>query len=318
MKILLTGGAGFIGNTLALRLIADGHQVVIVDNVNEYYDPALKEARLSRLPEGRKVRRVDITDFDALEAVFTQDGPFDAVAHLAAQAGVRYSLTHPLVYAQTNYVGTQNVFECARQHGARVAFASTSSVYGKNKELPYHEDMRVDEPLSVYAASKRACELLAYSYHSLFGLPVTALRFFTVYGPWGRPDMAFFLFTKAILEGTPIELFNGGDMRRDFTYVDDIVEGFVRALERPKGYRIYNLGHGRAIYLKDFVQLFEHELGKKAQLIEKPMQPGDVPETFADISRAREELGFAPQVPVEEGVKRFVEWYREYYGVNSE
>lgn len=314
MRILLTGGAGFIGNTLALRLLQDGHEVVVVDNVNDYYDPSLKEARLARLPQGVVVKRIDIADFEALDRVFADHGPFDKVAHLAAQAGVRYSLDHPLVYAQSNYVGTQNVFECAKQHNVpHVVFASTSSVYGKSRELPYREDMRVDEPLSVYAASKRACELLAYSYNSLFGLDITALRFFTVYGPWGRPDMAFFLFTKAILEGTPIELYNGGDMRRDFTYVDDIVEGFVRALERPNGFQIYNLGRGRSVYLKDFLHCIEQELSKTTQVIEKPMQPGDVPETFADVSKAQRELGYEAQIDVEEGVKRFIEWYREYY-----
>jgi UDP-glucuronate 4-epimerase len=316
MRILVTGGAGFIGNTLALRLVEEGHEVVVVDNVNGYYDPSLKETRLARLPESVTVHRVDIVDLEALRAVFAKEGPFDAVAHLAAQAGVRYSLEHPEAYAQTNYMGTQNVLECVRQYGQpHLVFASTSSVYGKNPELPYREDMRVDEPVSIYAASKRAGELLAYSYHTLFDLNVSALRFFTVYGPWGRPDMAFFSFTKAIIEGTTIELFNGGDMQRDFTYVDDIVAGFMQALTRQlPGYEILNLGHGTSVHLRDFLSIIEREVGKKAVTVDKPMQPGDVPATFADTSKAKRLLGFEPKVSVDVGVKRFVAWYKEYYG----
>lgn len=318
MRILVTGGAGFIGNTLALRLCAEGHTVVIVDCVTDYYDPTLKEARLARLPKDVVVRRVDITDAVALAQVFAEDGPFDRVAHLAAQAGVRYSIEDPLLYAETNYIGSLNVFEAAKRHGVvPVVYASTSSVYGNSTAVPFREDSSPDAPVSVYAATKRAVELLAYTYTDLFDMHLTGLRFFTVYGPWGRPDMAIFSFTKAILEGTPIELYNAGDMRRDFTYVDDIVDGFVRALQAPQGYTLYNLGNGAPVYLKRFVEVIEACTGKRAQVIEKPMQPGDVYETYADIAKARAELGYAPTVGIEEGVRRFVAWYREYYGVGS-
>lgn len=315
MKILLTGGAGFIGNTLTLRLVSEGHSVVIIDSVNDYYDPSLKEQRLARLPEAVVVRRIDIADLDAVSKVFEQDGPFDAVAHLAAQAGVRYSIENPFVYAQSNYVGTLNLFELAKRHSVpHVVFASTSSVYGKNKDMPFTEEARVDTPLSIYASTKRACELLAYSYVDLFTMNITALRFFTVYGPWGRPDMALFKFTKAMLAGQPIDLYNGGHMKRDFTYVDDIVEGFVRALTvRPTGFEIFNLGNGSPVHLREFVKIIERELGVSAQINEMPMQPGDVSETYADISKAKQILGYEPKVSVDEGVKQFVAWYREYY-----
>ncbi len=313
MKILVTGGAGFIGNHLTLRLLADGHEVVIIDNVNPYYDPTLKEARLKRLPDTVPVYRLDISDVQALETVF-KEHTFDAIAHLAAQAGVRYSLIDPLAYARTNYLGTQNIFEMARLYSVpHVVFASTSSVYGKNKDMPFGEDAHIHTPISVYAASKRGGELLGHAYAHLFGIHVTCLRFFTVYGPWGRPDMALFLFTEAMLDDKPIELYNGGDMKRDFTYVDDIVEGFARALEKPMGYEIINLGHGRPVHLREFVSFIEHALGKRAMIIEKEIQPGDVPETFADVSKAKEKLGFAAQMPIEEGVARFVAWYRDYY-----
>lgn len=316
MKILLTGGAGFIGNTLALRLLSLGHTLVVVDVVNDYYDPTLKEARLARLPETVAIRRVDIANRDLLEQIFLTDGPFDAVAHLAAQAGVRYSLENPFAYAESNYAATLNIFELAKRHQVpNIVFASSSSVYGKNKDMPFTEESRVDTPVSIYAASKRACELLAYSYVDLFKMNITALRFFTVYGPWGRPDMALFKFTKAMLDGEPIELYNGGDMRRDFTYVDDIVAGFVGVLTaKPGGFEIFNLGNGSPVYLREFVKIIERELQKQAQIIEKPMQLGDVSETYADISKARRMLGYEPKVSVEEGVRRFVEWYREYYG----
>lgn len=313
MKILVTGGAGFIGNYLTLRLLADGHDVVIVDTVNAYYDPTLKEARLKRLPDTVPVYRVDIADMDALETVF-KEHTFDAIAHLAAQAGVRYSLIDPLAYARTNYLGTQNILEMARLYGVpHVVLASTSSVYGKNKDMPFQEDTHIGTPISVYAASKRGGELLGHVYAHLFGINVTCLRFFTVYGPWGRPDMALFLFTEAMLNDKPIELYNGGDMKRDFTYVDDIVEGFARALERPMGYEIINLGHGKPVHLREFVALIEETLGKKASVVEKEMQPGDVSETFANVSKAKELLGFSADVSVEEGVKNFVKWYRDYY-----
>lgn len=313
MKVLVTGGAGFIGNHLTLRLLADGHDVVIVDNVNPYYDPTLKEARLKRLPDTVPVYRLDISDVEALETVF-KEHTFDAIAHLAAQAGVRYSLIDPLAYARTNYLGTQNIFEMARLYNVpHVVFASTSSAYGKNKDMPFKESADTGTPMSVYASSKRAGELLAHAYSHLFGIHVTCLRFFTVYGPWGRPDMALFLFTEAMLSDKPIELYNGGDMKRDFTYVDDIVEGFARALEKPMGYEIINLGHGRPVHLREFVSFIEDALGKKATIIEKEIQPGDVPETFADVSKAKEKLGFSAKMPIEQGVAHFVAWYRDYY-----
>ncbi len=315
MRVLVTGGAGFIGNHLALRLVKDGHEVVVVDNVNDYYDLALKEARLAQLPRGVVFRKVDISDFSALQQVFAEDGPFDKVAHLAAQAGVRYSIENPHVYALSNYVGTQNILECAKQYGApHVVYASTSSVYGDTTEMPFREDARADKPVSIYAASKRSGELVAYAYHDLFDIAVTALRFFTVYGPWGRPDMAPYLFTDAIAKGTPLNLYNHGDMRRDFTYVDDIVDGFVRALNKPNGYQIYNLGCGTPVVVKDFLGMLEDALGKKAQVVVVPMQPGDVTDTFADITKARTELGYEPQTHITEGVGHFVQWYREFYG----
>lgn len=313
MKVLVTGGAGFIANHLALRLLRDGHEVVIVDNVNPYYDPTLKEARLARLPKEVTVHRSDITDEKALEEIF-KEHQFDAVAHLAAQAGVRYSLIDPLAYARTNYVGTQNILEMVRVYSVpHIVFASTSSVYGTSKDMPFKENASADTPMSSYAASKRSGELLGHAYAHLFDINVTCLRFFTVYGPWGRPDMALFLFTKAILNDEPIELYNGGDMKRDFTFVEDIVDGFAKALEKPMGYEIINLGHGRPVHLRDFVSTLEQVLGKKATITEKPMQPGDVPETYADVSKAKELLGFTAQMPIEQGVEQFVRWYREYY-----
>ncbi len=315
MNVLVTGGAGFIGNTLTLRLVREGHEVVVVDNVNDYYDPSLKEARLARLPKEVRVERIDITDYSALDTL-AKECRFDRIAHLAAFAGVRYSLENPFAYAETNYLGTQNLFELAKRHGIEhVVFASTSAIYGDAESYPVDETTRVDKPVSIYAASKRANELLAYSYFHLFGSSVTALRFFTVYGPWGRPDMALFLFTKAMLEGEPIQLFNSGKMHRDFTYVDDIVEGFVRALEHTGGFEIYNLGRGESVYLLDFVKTIEHELGVKAKVTELPMQPGDVEKSWANIDKARKELGYEPKVSIEEGVKNFIAWYREYYKV---
>lgn len=313
MRILLTGGAGFIGNALTLRLVAEGHEVVVVDSVNSYYDPSLKEARLSRLPKDVPVHRIDIADTDALEAVM-RDGACDAIAHLAAQAGVRYSIENPFVYADSNYRGTLNIFELAQRHGiSRIVYASSSSVYGRCAEAPFREDMRVDEPVSIYAASKRACELLAYAYCDLYPLHITALRFFTVYGPWSRPDMAPLKFTRAMLAGLPIELYNGGDMLRDFTYIDDIVDGFFRALTRPQaGFSIFNLGNGAPVHLRDFVRVLEDVIGVEARIVEKPMQQGDVPRTYADITKARTLLGFDPHTKMEDGLRALVAWYREY------
>ncbi|NBD73794.1 SDR family NAD(P)-dependent oxidoreductase [Patescibacteria group bacterium] len=312
-KVLVTGGAGFIGNALALSLHEAGKEVVIVDSVNDYYDPALKEARLARLPASIPVIRLDITDRAGLARVWQECGPFDRIAHLAAQAGVRYSLENPYAYADSNYLGTLTLFELARAHEVPVVYASSSSVYGNSPDTPYREDMPAVEPISAYAASKRATELLAHSYCHLFALDLTGLRFFTVYGPWGRPDMAFFKFTRAILSGEPIELYNGGDLQRDFTYIDDIVAGFLAALAKPQGYRIYNLGNENPTHLTDFLATIEAALGQKAEVIKKPMQPGDVYTTYADISRARDELGYVPTTSLTEGIEQFVAWYREFY-----
>lgn len=316
MKILVTGGAGFIGSHLIARLLDEGHEVVCVDNFNEYYDPSLKEARASRYASRVPVFRTDITDMEALERIFKVH-KFDKIAHLAAQAGVRYSLEHPHTYAYTNYVGTLNIFELAKKYDVRdIVFASTSSVYGKSTKMPFREDDPVGKPKSIYAASKRACELLGASYVDLFKLNFTGLRFFSVYGPWGRPDMALFKFTKNILAGEPIEVYNNGDMKRDFTYVADIVEGFVCALNKqPEGYAIFNLGHGKPVHLLEFIKIIEREVGREARMEMLPMQPGDVAETYADVSKARKMLGFHAKVGVDEGVKKFVEWYRAYYKI---
>ncbi len=313
--ILVTGGAGFIGSHLIIRLLELGHEVVCIDNLNEYYDPGLKNARLAQF-EGRiKFYKADIADKEALEKIFAENR-IDRICHFAAQAGVRYSLENPFVYAESNYVGTLNLFELAKRNKiSHIVFASTSSVYGLNEDMPFKEDQRVDTPVSIYSASKRGCELLAHVYHHLFGMDITCLRFFTVYGPFGRPDMALFRFTKNILEGKPIDVYNHGDMMRDFTYVGDIVEGFVLALDKPMGFEIINLGNGSPVKLMDYISTIEKELGKKAVINFMDMQPGDVKETSADISKARKLLGFNPKVDVQEGVKRFVAWYRDYFGV---
>ncbi len=314
MHYLITGGAGFIGSTLTHRFLAEGHQVTIVDSVNNYYDPLLKEARLARLPESVVVHRIDISDREKLATVFASD-TFDVVCHLAAQAGVRYSLEHPEVYVQANYVGTHNVIDLAHRHGIKkIVYASTSSVYGTSKEMPFTEVNPVFEPMSIYAATKRGGELLGATYAHLYGIEFTALRFFTVYGPWGRPDMALYIFTDKILKGEPIDVFNNGDMRRDFTYVDDIVDGLYRAATTTlPGFEIINLGNGNPTQLMDFVTAIEAALGKKAVINFKPLQAGDVPETFADISKARRLLGFSPQTDVKTGVNNFINWYRSYY-----
>lgn len=313
MHYLVTGGAGFIGNNLALHLINSGHRVTIVDSVNDYYDPSIKEARLNRLPNSVVVHRIDLTDREALDAVF-KEGDFDAVAHLAAQAGVRYSLECPEVYVQSNYVGTFNILDLAKKYDVKkVVLASTSSVYGTSTAMPFVETDLAPEPMSIYAATKRATEFLAATYHHLYKMDVICLRFFSVYGPWGRPDMALFMFTENILEGKQINVFNNGNMRRDFTYVDDIVSGFTLALERGVGYEVFNLGNGAPVNLMDFVHLIEKEIGKEAVINFMPLQQGDVPETVADISKARTMLGYNPTFSIEEGVKNFVAWYRDYY-----
>ena len=332
MKILVTGAAGFIGMHVAERLLAAGHQVTGLDNLNDYYDPALKQARLARLRDlpGFAFQRLDFADGVEMRALFAAGG-FERVVHLGAQAGVRYSLTNPQVYLDSNVTGTLNVLEGCRHHGVgHLVFASTSSVYGLNTRMPFSPHHGVDHPLSLYASTKRAGELLCHNYAALFGLPVTALRFFTVYGPWGRPDMSPMLFAQKMLAGQPIDVFNGGHHRRDFTYIDDIVEGVVRACDHVATpdpawdsaapdpatsrapYRIYNIGNQSPVELLRFIGLLEENLGVKAQMNFLPLQPGDVPDTLADCSGLERAVGFQPSTPIEEGVRRFVAWYREY------
>ncbi len=318
MKLLVTGAAGFIGMHSSRRLLERGHEVFGIDNLNAYYDPALKRARLEQLRPfaGFSFEKLDIADQAALAAVF-ETRRFDAVLHLAAQAGVRYSLENPMAYVDSNIAGFLNILEgCRKAKIAHLCYASSSSVYGANTELPFREEHQVDRPVSLYAATKRANELMAESYAASFGLPCTGLRFFTVYGPWGRPDMALFIFTRAMLEGKPIRVFNGGDMLRDFTYVDDIVEAVTTLVERlhPGGVaRIFNIGHGSPVKLMDFVHAVERALGKKAQIEMAPMQVGDVQATYASTEKLFAEIGYAPPTPIETGVARFVAWYRTQY-----
>jgi len=317
VRILVTGAAGFIGYHLSTRLLDRGDTVVGVDNFNAYYDVSLKEARLARLAgrEGFGIVRADIADRAAMERVFAA-GRFDAVVNLAAQAGVRYSVENPHAYVESNVVGFLNILEGVRHHGTgHLVFASTSSVYGLGTDLPYRESADTDHPISLYAATKKSNEVMAHAYAHLFGIPTTGLRFFTVYGPWGRPDMALFKFTKGILGGTPIPVFNEGRMMRDFTYVDDIVEGVVRVIDRPAPYRIFNIGNHRRVELLDYIRAIEKALGKEAKLELLPMQPGDVRATEANTAALQAATGFQPATPVEEGVRRFVAWYREYYRV---
>jgi UDP-glucuronate 4-epimerase len=336
MKVLITGAAGFIGHHLALKLLARGDAVVGIDNLNDYYDVRLKEARIQRIlasPNGAAFvfRKQDLTDRSGLDALFAEF-KFDAVVNLAAQAGVRYSITHPEAYIDANLVGFANILECARQaKTGHFVFASSSSVYGANTRLPLAESDNVDHPLSLYAATKKANELIAHSYASLFKLPCTGLRFFTVYGPWGRPDMALFKFTKAILANEPIQVYNHGNMIRDFTYIDDIVEGVARVIDRPAApdpawsgatpdpatsyapYRIFNIGNNAPVQLMRYINSLEACLGKKAQMELLPMQDGDVPATAADTARLNEATGFKPMTEVETGIAKFVEWYLDYY-----
>jgi UDP-glucuronate 4-epimerase len=335
MHILVTGAAGFIGSTLALRLLERGDRVVGLDNLNDYYDVKLKEARLARLRacSGFEFEYADIADRESMARLFAQRR-FDAVMHLAAQAGVRYSIENPSAFIDANLVGFANVIEGARRSGVgHFVFASSSSVYGANAKLPFAEDDNIDHPVSLYAATKKANELMAHCYAHLYQLPCTGLRFFTVYGPWGRPDMALFKFTSGILAGEPIPVFNRGEMVRDFTYVDDIVEGVVRVIDRPAQadpawtaiapvpsssnapYRIYNIGNNRPVKLMRYIEVIEQCLGKKAKLDLLPLQAGDVPETIADVSRLEAAIGFKPSTPIETGIGRFVEWYRSYYKV---
>lgn len=315
MKILLTGAAGFIGFHVASALLDRGDAVAGVDNVNSYYDVALKEARLARLGgrKGFSFHRVDVADGEAFGRVF-DEGPFDVVCHLAAQAGVRYSLENPFAYGHSNLIGFLQVLEGCRHRGTgNLVYASSSSVYGANEKVPFAEEDRVDRPVSLYAATKVANELMAHTYHHLYGFPVTGLRFFTVYGPWGRPDMALYSFTQRILAGKPIDVYNHGRMERDFTYIDDIVAGVVAALDKPLGDEVLNLGNSHTVTLEHFISVLESSLGVQALRNYLPMQPGDVPRTFADVSKTGALLGWAPTTEIEQGIPRFVQWYRGYH-----
>ena len=334
-KVLITGAAGFIGSHLAQQLLSRGDTVVGLDNLNDYYSVELKKARLARLERqaGFTFAHLDLADRAGMEALFAAQG-FDRVVNLAAQAGVRYSLTNPHAYVESNIVGFTNILEGCRHHEVgHLVYASSSSVYGANTSMPFGVHDNVDHPLSLYAASKKANELMAHTYSHLYGLPTTGLRFFTVYGPWGRPDMALFLFTKAILEGKPIDVFNHGRMRRDFTYVDDIVEGVVRVMDRVAEpnrewsgeapdpgtsrapYRLYNIGNNQPVELMHMIATLEECLGITAEKNMLPMQPGDVPATYADVDDLVRDVGFKPATPIEVGVRRFVDWYRSYYEV---
>lgn len=335
MKILVTGAAGFIGMHASQRLLARGDEVVGLDNLNDYYDPTLKEARLARLTPHPAFRfvKMDVADRAGMDRLFAEE-KFDRVIHLAAQAGVRYSLQNPQAYIDSNVVGFMNVLEgCRYSKVQHLVYASSSSVYGGNTRMPFSERDSVDHPVSIYAATKKANELMAHTYSHLYGLPTTGLRFFTVYGPWGRPDMALFLFTKAILEGRPIDVFNHGKMKRDFTYVDDIVEGVIRTLDRTAEpdasfdsdqpdpgrsnapFRVFNIGNHDPVQLMDFVTAIESTLGMSAQKNFMPLQDGDVPATYADTEALNAWTGFAPATSVPDGVARFVAWYRDYYRV---
>ena len=332
-NVLVTGAAGFIGYHLSLRLLANGVKVVGLDCLNDYYDVNLKRDRLKQLEgeDGFTFAQVNLVDRDALEDLFRSQ-PFDVVVNLAAQAGVRYSLENPHAYVDSNIVGFVNILECCRHFSSgHLVFASSSSVYGANTNMPFSVHHNVDHPVSLYAASKKSNELMAHTYSHLFGMACTGLRFFTVYGPWGRPDMALFLFTKAILEGKPIDVFNHGKMRRDFTYIDDIVEGVVRVMKNSPDpnpawsgdspdpgtsyvrYKIYNIGNNQPVELLDFISAIESALGKTATKNFMDLQPGDVPATYADVDDLIRDVGFKPETSIAEGIGRFVEWYKDYY-----
>lgn len=320
MKILITGAAGFIGMHLCIRLLEKGHSVVGIDNLNDYYDVELKHARLKKLNSFKgdfSFEKIDITDQISLTALFATN-LFDSVCNLAAQAGVRYSISNPETYIQSNLFGFFNLLEACRNFKIpHLVYASSSSVYGKNETLPYSVNDKTDSPVSLYAATKKANELLAYSYTHLYGFKATALRFFTVYGPWGRPDMAPYLFTDAILNDRTIKVFNNGDMYRDFTYIDDIIDGIVATIEKPskqESHRVFNLGNNHPVCLIDFIKTIESVAGKEATKEFLPMQPGDVHSTFADISESSTELGYCPKVDLKEGISHFVKWYREWMG----
>ncbi len=334
MKILVTGAAGFIGFHTAVKLFARGDMVVGLDNLNDYYDVRLKQARLAILEQDAEFRfvKLDLADRAGMAELFARER-FDRVIHLGAQAGVRYSIQNPMAYVESNVVGTANVLEGCRHNGVEhLVYASTSSVYGANTRMPFSVHQNVDHPLSFYAATKKANELMAHTYAGLYSLPVTGLRFFTVYGPWGRPDMALFMFTRNILAGKPIDVFNYGHHRRDFTFVEDIAEGVVRACDRVATgnpawdgdapdpgtsrapYRLYNIGNNRPVELLRYIELLEECLGRKAQMNMLPLQAGDVPDTWADIEDLQRDVGYTPATPVEVGIRRFVDWYLAYYG----
>jgi UDP-glucuronate 4-epimerase len=335
MKVLVTGAAGFIGMHVSQRLLEAGHEVVGVDNLNDYYDVSLKKARLARL-EGRpgfRFVKMDVADRVGMAALFS-DEHFDRVIHLAAQAGVRYSLANPHAYIDSNIVGFMNILEGCRHHRVQhLVYASSSSVYGANASMPFSVHDNVDHPLSLYAASKKANELMAHTYSHLYGLPTTALRFFTVYGPWGRPDMAYFKFTQAMVDGKPIDVYNHGRMMRDFTYIDDVAEGVMQTLDHiatanpewsagnpdpgtsKAPWRVYNIGNNTPVELMRFIEVLEDCLGKTAVKNMLPMQPGDVPATYADVDALIADVGYRPETPVEQGIARFIAWYREYYKV---
>ncbi len=334
-KILVTGAAGFIGFHLTKRLLARGDEILGLDNLNEYYDVTLKEARLAQLTKekGFSFYKLDLVDREGIRQLFMEHAP-DVVVNLAAQAGVRYAEKNPFAYIDSNLVGFAQILECCRHFKTKhLIYASSSSVYGANTRMPFSVHDNVDHPISLYAASKKSNELMAHTYSHLYRLPVTGLRFFTVYGPWGRPDMALFLFTKAILKGEPIKVFNFGKMRRDFTYIDDIVEGMVRLLDKPPSpnaswsgdrpdpgtslapYKIYNIGNNQPVELMRFIEVLEMKLGRKAEKNMMPLQPGDVPETYADVEDLVRDVGFKPDTAIEVGIERFVTWYREYYRV---
>jgi UDP-glucuronate 4-epimerase len=335
MKVLVTGSAGFIGAALSARLLERGDEVVGVDNLNEYYDVGLKLARLERLTKWERFHpiKADIGDREAMAQLFARERPH-RVVNLAAQAGVRYSIENPHAYVDSNLVGFANLLEGCRHHGVEhLVYASSSSVYGANRRMPFSVRDNVDHPMSLYAASKKANELMAHTYSSLYGLPTTGLRFFTVYGPWGRPDMALFIFTRKILNGEPIDLFNYGEHKRDFTYIDDVVEGVVRVLDRVPSpdpqwsgeapepsssyapYRLYNIGNNQPVELSRYVAVLEQCLGRKAERNLLPLQPGDVPDTYADVQALVRDFGYQPATSVEVGIARFVDWYKDFYRV---
>lgn len=317
MKVLVTGGAGFIGFHTAKALVERGDEVVVVDNLSDYYDVQLKKNRLEQIKDKVKFYQVDISNFEELRGVFLEN-KFDKICHLGAQAGVRYSLENPFVYEKTNGLGTLNLLELMKEFGVKdLVFASSSSVYGGNKKAPFSVKHKTDIPISLYAATKKYGELLVHAYHHLYGLNCFGLRFFTVYGPWGRPDMALFKFTKAILEEQPIEVYNFGEHKRDFTYITDIVEGVVKSLDKVKGYKILNLGNNNPVELNYFIACIEKELGKEAKKKLLPLQNGDVPATSADIKETKKVLGWEPKVKIEDGIREFITWYKEYFLVKN-